>query len=142
MILPRQRFSPPISRFDVLSQVCYWCATLIFNVVGFPKLFDAGLRAGSLAVFQVVPLMAGNRLSFTADMMGLSYQGLRYLHYSIGLMVVAQTTAHVVLMIQAQGLDLRDVREKFGIVVGDYIYHELMALIFLSRRVDRCWVFS
>jgi hypothetical protein len=121
IIVPRQRFLPPISRFDAISQFCYWCATAAFNIVKTSTLSKAGLRAGSLAVFQIIPLMAGNRLSFTADLMGLSYRGIRYIHSSMGLMVVAQSTCHVVLMIKAHRLDLRDIRERFGIVVSDHM---------------------
>lgn len=140
VMLSRRRFTPRITRFDVVSQICYWSITAIFNTVGLSSLFDAGLRAGLLAVFQMVSLMAGNRLSFTADMMGLSYRGLRYIHHTMGLMAVVQATGHIFLMIRVHRPDLRGVREQFGLLVGGRTHQSRKVLTHLSRRAPLYWV--
>src|SRR4051812_30464650 len=55
-IYHRRRFLQPISRLNVTLQFLYWAVTLIFNFIGVSSLSEGGSRAGSLAMFNFIPL--------------------------------------------------------------------------------------
>jgi hypothetical protein len=88
---------PPISRLVAVLQFLYWAITVIFNVIGASTLSEAGSRAGSIAIFNFVPLVMADRLGFMADLMDMPLRNLLHVHKSIGAMTVLQTAAHVIL---------------------------------------------
>lgn len=97
----RQRFLlfnlPPISRLVAVLQFLYWAVTIIFNTIGASTLSEAGSRAGSIAIFNFVPLVMADRLGFMADVMDMPIRNLLHVHKSIGVMTILQTAAHVTL---------------------------------------------
>jgi len=88
---------PPISRLVAVLQFLYWAVTIIFNIIGASTLSAAGSRAGSIAIFNFVPLVIADRLGFMADIMDMPLRNLLHMHKSIGVMTILQAVAHVTL---------------------------------------------
>ena len=59
---------------------------------------DAGLRAGSLAVVNMVPLFAGADLACFADQLGISLRAARVVHRSAGFMAFSLGLLHVLVI--------------------------------------------
>jgi hypothetical protein len=117
VIVSRTRCTPPITRGDVVAQLLYWGGTLLVNVFQVRSLPEAASRAGSIAILYLIPLVAGGRLSFAADWMGLSLRTFQYLHNTFGLMVSAQLISHVVLVFRTGGLRPLELKDRYGIIV-------------------------
>lgn len=100
-----------------MAQLLYWGGTLVVNVFRVRSLPEAASRAGSIALLHLIPLMAGNRLSFVADMIGLSLRTFQYLHNTMGLMVSAQLICHVVLLFRIKGVKPLEMKDRYGIIV-------------------------
>jgi hypothetical protein len=58
---------------------------------------EAGLRAGTLSLINIVPLFAGPHLGFLADLLGVSINIYRRIHRSAGLMSFLLTLFHVIV---------------------------------------------
>ena len=79
---------------------------------------DAGLRAGSLAVVNMVPLFAGAHLAFFADRLGISLRAVRVVHRSADFMAFSLVLLHV-LVIAASNvpIPLNGPRNLFAVIV-------------------------
>jgi hypothetical protein len=119
VIVSRTRFTPPVTRGDVVAQLLYWGGTLLVNTFQVRSLSEAASRAGSIAILYLIPLVAGSRLSFAADRMGLSLRTFQYLHNTFGLMVSAQLISHVVLVARIGGVRPLELKDRYGTIVGN-----------------------
>ena len=117
-LIRRSRFVSPITRLNTLLQSLYWAGSIACNTIGISNFADAAARAGSLSVFNSVPLFLGDRHSFTALVTGIPYPIFREIHKSLGLIVVAQTIAHVVLECRIRTFDIHDTKDRFGLIMG------------------------
>jgi hypothetical protein len=117
VITRRTRFTPPISRSDFLAQLLYWGGTLILNVFQVRSLQEAASRSGFITTLSLIPLLAGSRLSFAANVTGLSRRTFQYLHNTFGFMVTAQLISHIVLSLATRKLNLNEVKDRYGIIV-------------------------
>ena len=93
----RHRFVHPVSRLSALLQAAYWIFTLTFNIVDVHSMGERASRAGSLALFNLVPLYLGGHLGTVAYMVDLPLRTLLTMHKSLGAVAVTQSIAHVVL---------------------------------------------
>jgi hypothetical protein len=100
---------PPISRLVAVLQFLYWAVTIVFNIIGAGTLSEAGSRAGSIAIFNFVPLVMADRLGFMADVMDMPLWNLLHVHISIGVMTILQTAAHVILKYLSGEFSIRDI---------------------------------
>lgn len=71
VVLRRRRFLGPWTRWYLVLQVFYWGVTLSCVCIGVRTLAQAGARAGTLSVIQLVPLFFGGHLDFAADLIGM-----------------------------------------------------------------------
>lgn len=104
----RRTFFQPFSRWRLLLLTLYWCATTTCNLIGVRSLTEAGTRAGVLSTLHIIPLMFSSRLSFVADLLGLSLHTFHVLHGSIGFMAIVQALVHVLIFVLHNVLRLRD----------------------------------
>ena len=118
----RRRFVAPFTRWQILWTSIYWLCTSAYNIVGVSSLPQAGSRAGSLAALHLIPLLFSNRLSFAADMLGLSLQNYLGLHRSIGIMAFLQALIHTILFLINNALSLQDVPQFFGFLVSKIVF--------------------
>lgn len=117
VLIPRTRLTPPITRGDAIVQSFYWGGTIVANVFRVQNLPQAASRAGSLTILHLVPLMAGSRLSFAADMIGLSLRTYQYLHNTLGVMLTAQLLSHIALLLKCGRVRILESRDRFGVIV-------------------------
>lgn len=78
---------------------------------------QAGLRAGTLAMINLIPLFAVPHLSTLADLLGVTLSTFRQIHRSAGVMAVMLTIFHLLVMIASQPsfpLDLP--QNKFAVI--------------------------
>jgi hypothetical protein len=104
----RRRFLQPVSRLGAILQLFYWAGTIIFNFIGVPSLAAGGSRAGSIAMFNFIPLCMADRLGFTADRLDLPLRTMMHIHQSAGVMAILQAVAHVILKYLSGEFKLHD----------------------------------
>lgn len=83
-------------------------------MLGVSNLSMARSRAGSLAVFHLVPLTLTPQLSMGAKLIGLSLGYYRRIHSTVGLMACFQSILHVILAYQSVSLDLNNRAQGHG----------------------------
>ena len=101
--LNRHQFLGPWTRYSVALQVIYWIATFFCAFFRASNLADAGMRAGTLSLINMIPLYSGLHLSFIADLLGLSVRTYASLHGSLGVMVGALALLHIILALTQHG---------------------------------------
>jgi hypothetical protein len=117
-VLPRMRFAGPLSWMHLLLQVAYWAGTALCNVLGVKSLGQASSRAGTLAIFNLIPLTLGDRLSITASLLGVPSRVACRAHNTFGWMATVQALAHVLLSASQHSFDFRDLKLRFALVVS------------------------
>jgi hypothetical protein len=94
-VLDRHALIGPWSAADVLLQVIYLTANLFCISFRVANLSEAGLRAGTLSLINLGPLLSGPHLDFLADLLGLPLKAYRCVHRSAGLVAFALAVFHV-----------------------------------------------
>ena len=117
-ILPRMRLVGPVSRMHLLLQVAYWAGTAVCNVLGIKNLGQASSRAGTLAMFNLIPLALGDRISITAQILGVPSRVACRVHSTFGWMATVQALVHVLLSMSRHPFDFRDVKLRFALAVS------------------------
>jgi hypothetical protein len=117
-ILPRMRLVGPVSLMHLLPQMAYWAGTAVCNVLGIKNLGQASSRAGTLAIFNLIPLTLGDRLSITASMLGVPSRVACRVHNTFGWMATVQALVHVLLSTSRHPFDFRDLKLQFALVVS------------------------
>lgn len=119
-VLHRHRFLGPWSRAGVLVQLIYFTGNICCLKFWGTTVSQAGLRAGTLATINLIPLFAVPHLGTLADLLGVSLNTFRQIHRSAGVMAVLLTIFHVVVMVASQHpfpLDLS--QNKFAVIVSN-----------------------
>lgn len=116
----RRRLVGPITRTQLLLLLFHWVGTAACNVVGTQSRSHIASRAGALAVLHFLPLFLGNRLSLSANLMGVSLRAYLLIHRAIGWMAIVQSMVHVALTTSAMKLNLQKTEQKYGFVVCDF----------------------
>jgi len=114
-VFPGRAFIGPVSRMQALLQVAYWASTAVCNILGVESLSRAGARAGTIAIFNLIPLTLGDRLSSMATILGVPPRVACRIHSTLGLMAVIQALVHVLLSIRRHQFDLK---QTSGLVVS------------------------
>ena len=129
-VLRRRAFVGPVSRLTLAMQVAYWAIAAASNVVGVKNLDDVGSRAGSLAIFHLIPLALGGRwFGFLPSLLGLHHQTISRLHSTFGCMTLVQSAIHVGLLLRNGPLDWSRSKNRFGLIVSTLILERLAQLI-------------
>ena len=108
----------PTSRWQTILMVLYWAGTAVCNVIGVKSLSEAGLRAGSISVFHLIPLLLSDRLPLAADFLGLSPQSFQRAHTSVGFMATTQGIIHVVVFLSHKSFQLQQSSHFYGLLVS------------------------
>ena len=118
VFLKRRSLVGPIGRWHILLMFLYWVGTAACNILGVASLPEAGLRAGSISVFHLIPLLLSDRLSLAADLLGLTPQSIRKCHTSVGLMAIVQGIIHVVIIFRNKSINFQEEPSHlYGLVV-------------------------
>lgn len=127
----RRRFLEPITRWQSLLTLIYWLSTAVCNLVGVRTLPQAGSRAGVLSVLHLIPLLFTSRLSFAADLFGLSLKTYFQLHGSLGLMATLQGLIHILIYVTHNTFRISDPLQFYGLLV--FIQHLLILKLTIFR---------
>lgn len=117
-ILRRTRLTPPVSRLDLLMQLLYWGGTSCYNLVGAQTTNAVSQRAAAATAFNTIPLLLGDRLDFTADILNMSRRSYRTLHSTFGVMATAQLSLHVILQQVERKFSVRESNDRFALMVS------------------------
>ncbi len=117
-LLGRHRFLGPWTRAGVLAQLIHMTANLFSLSYGVSTISQAGLRAGTLSLINMIRLFAGPHLGFLADLLGVSVITYRRLHRSTGLVSFALFLFHILIVLGRGSLSVRTGRGLFGVIVS------------------------
>lgn len=101
-LLPRNRFLPSQAPAETLFQTSLLAANIFAIVFRCPDVQDAALRAGRLALVNMVPLFAGLHLDALADLLGISLARYRNLHRLTGLMAFVLLGFHTLVPVSTR----------------------------------------
>ena len=126
--LSRHRFLGPWTRGDVLIQLIYITGNVFCLSFRASTVSQAGFRAGTLSLINVVPLFAGPHLSFLADVLGVFVITYRHAHRSAGLMSFCLVLFHVLVAVVGQGASsIATGKPLFGVIVSSWDMSSLTA---------------
>ena len=117
VLIRRHSWIGPCSRWQALSQLVYWSMTATCNVVGIRNIAQFGDRAGIISLLHLIPLLFGDRLSFAADVLGVSLHTYHRLHGTIGFMAILQASMHSLVFVLQLTLQLRERKQLYGFLV-------------------------
>ena len=125
-VLHRHRILGPWSRAGIAVQLIYAAVNLfclIFTIsearLRAVTVSKAGLRAGTLALVNMIPLFASPHLDLLADQLGISLKTVRRLHRSAGFMTVALGVFHVVVIATSRvSFPLHVAHNLFAVIVS------------------------
>jgi len=144
-LISRHRFLGLWTRADVLVQLIYVAANVFCLSFQAPTVSQAGLRAGTLSLINMVPLFAGFHISFLADLLGVSITTYRRIHRSLGLMSFVLVLFHVLVAVTSgTSFSLATGQHLFALIVstGGWPCGPLLIATGGSISVLPCSVFS
>ena len=100
-VLHRHRLLGPWSLAGVLVQLIYILGNVSCLRFWDSTISQVGLRAGTLSLINLIPLLAVPHLGTLADLLGLPLGTFRQIHRSAGVMAVALAISHVMFMVAA-----------------------------------------
>ncbi len=124
-VLRRHRLLGPWSLAGVFLQLIYIAGNIVCFSLGVSHvqtqrstLSQAGLRAGTLSIINLIPLFAGAHLGTLADVLGVNLRTIRQIHRSTGIMAVLLVSFHIVVAVGTrQSFDLHHVSDLFAVIV-------------------------
>ena len=120
--MKRHRLLGPWSRATLLFQAIYLSITVLCLSYNVSDLSEAGSRAGTLSLINMIPLYSGLHLSFLVDMYGISVQTYTKLHGSIGVMAGALASFHTgVALASTKGYTTRSELQLYGFIVRCHV---------------------
>lgn len=96
----RQKYFFNPSRIEFALWSLHWAVTGFCNLYRIGSLAEAGLRAGSIAMIHLIPLLAVPQLSMWSHYLGASLSACQSAHRAFGLMAAAQGIFHACIAIQ------------------------------------------
>lgn len=121
-LIHRHRFVGPWSRIAVLLQLLFITVNIFCVSFQVSSISEAGLRAGTLSMINMIPLFAGMHLSVLADLLGMSLRTYRRVHRSAGLISFALMLFHVVVVVASQvSYALDKPQNLFAVIVSVFL---------------------
>lgn len=130
--LHRHRFLGPWSRASFIFQQIYWSLNILCLSYKVSDLSEAGMRAGTLSLINLIPLYSGLHLSFLADMLGLSVRTYTKLHGSIGVTSGALAAFHIgVALAGSKHASFNSESRLYGLIVSWTVLEQVQKLTVL-----------
>jgi hypothetical protein len=97
-LFPRISFVGTATRLNVLIVFTYLITNiLLLSKIGVKSTKDAGARAATMSIINMIPLLCGPRLSLIAKMLGVSLRTSIGAHYWFGRTAVAEVLLHTII---------------------------------------------
>ncbi|KFX96375.1 hypothetical protein O988_05355 [Pseudogymnoascus sp. VKM F-3808] len=136
-ILSRHRILGPWTRTGVIVQLVYIAANLFCAGFGASTIRKVGLRAGTLAVVNMIPLFAAPHLAFVADWIGMSLKTIHIAHRSAGFMTFFLGLLHVIVAAASNiSLSLDAPRDLFAVIGGSLLCLLILLLFPPFRKLS------
>lgn len=117
-VLSRHWILGPWTRRGVIVQLVYIAVNIFCASFRASTITDVGLRAGTLAVVNMIPLFAAPHLAFAADWIEMSLRTIRIVHRSAGFMTFFLGLLHVIVAAASNvSLRLEVSRDLFAVIV-------------------------
>jgi hypothetical protein len=94
-LLDRHLLIGPWTRASIIIQLTYLSANVVCICLQSSTFTEAGLHSASLALINLIPLLAGPHLGFLADAFGFSLESYRSIHRSAGWMFIVLVVFHI-----------------------------------------------
>jgi len=118
-LIGRHRILGPWSRAVVFIQLIYITGNIFCIGFRVSTIAEAGRRAGTLAVVNMIPLFAGPHLAFLADLLAVPLRIIRRVHRSVGIMAFLLGVVHVLVVAESKvSLPLDVPRNLFAVIVS------------------------
>ena len=117
ILIRRRRMLGPCTYWEAFATLLHWSLTAICNLVGVRDISDFGTRAGTLSIIHLIPLLFSDRLSFAADLLGLSLRTYTAIHGSVGVMAILQGFLHSIVFVTHGTFRMREQRQFYGFLV-------------------------
>ncbi|OCT49043.1 hypothetical protein CLCR_04721 [Cladophialophora carrionii] len=123
-VLHRHRFMGPWSLAGVLLQLIYVTGNILcialrmrHGQTRISTLSQAGQRAGTLSIINLIPLFAGLHLSALSDLLGVNLRTVRQIHRSAGVMASLLMVFHALVALRSQPtFALNQAPNLFGVI--------------------------
>ena len=123
IIIPRSRFTSPMTLWFLIFTILYWSGTAACNIIGVTTLLQASNRAGLLSVIKLAPLITFNRLGLGANILGLSLRTFQLIHSSVGIMAIIQASIHILLILKQITFNSINPVHFYGLLVSNSIIY-------------------
>ncbi|KAF2844514.1 hypothetical protein T440DRAFT_436369 [Plenodomus tracheiphilus IPT5] len=134
-LIPRHRYLGTWSRADVLIQLSFVTANVFCVAFRAASLREAGVRAASLSLTNLIPAFTGPHLSSLADILGVSLCTFRRIHRSAGIMSLSLLAFHIATVLANRTpFSLRVAENMWGLVGASSLCLLLLLCIPVLRR--------
>ncbi|KFZ13859.1 hypothetical protein V501_03498 [Pseudogymnoascus sp. VKM F-4519 (FW-2642)] len=133
-VLRRHWILGPWTRAGVVVQLVYVAVNIFCASFRAPTIADVGLRAGTLAVVNMIPLFATPHLAFAADWIGMSLRTIHIVHRSAGFMTFFLGLLHVIVAAASHVSLSLDVSRDLFAFIGGLLLCVLILLLFPPFR--------
>ncbi|KAI9769850.1 MAG: hypothetical protein M1840_003844 [Geoglossum simile] len=133
-LLHHHRVIGPWSRASVIVQLIYITGNVFCFSFRASTILEAGRRAGTLSLINLIPVFAGPHLSFLADLLGLALSTFQQIHRSAGLMSVFLALFHVLIAVVSRPYFALSLPQNLFAVIGA---SSLCCIILLSLSLFR-----
>lgn len=116
-VLRERRYVGRWSRADVVLLLAYFSANAVCLGLS-PTVFQAGQRAGTLALINMIIVFLSPHLSLAADILDVSLRCFRRIHSSAGSLVFILAVFHTVLCaVHGKKLELKSSSDLYALIV-------------------------
>jgi hypothetical protein len=118
-VIRRHRLCGPWTRAGILLHVSYVAINIFLIFFRTETLANAGLRAGELALINLIFPLSAAHLSYLADLLGIKWRACCKIHRATGWMSVALLSFHLIMAAQIHGFTfpLRDLENLLTMLV-------------------------
>ena len=135
LVVDRNFFIGPWTRISLVLRLVYLSISVFFLTIFRAKsILETGVRAGALALINMIPLFFGLHLSFLADLCGISLKKYRCLHAAGAYMSFVLALYHVIVgMLNQSKTMLLHSTYVYGIKRGPAIFERELGSINSAR---------
>lgn len=121
-LLPKVPFLGRATRFQIIATTLYLTANVLFVALPKASWAEAGARAATMSIINLIPLLCGPRISLMTKVLGTSLQSSLGSHRWIGRTTTALAMLHMIVSLKEGGRFTWTSSSVSGVVVGLSVY--------------------
>lgn len=107
----------PTSRAHLILTALYVAGTITCNVLQVQSSQDAGKRAATLSLINLIPMFLGGGYEFGARLLGVSLYSYGFLHRSFALVALIEAVIHIIIVARTRSVTWTNETNFYGILV-------------------------